>query len=152
MARRAHGRAVPVTGGVDALLEASGEDETRVIALATPTTRPASLLCTAELSRLLEGLPEGVAVLLDESLVEFADSQPSTAHSICWSTIPSCSSSEASPRPGALRDCASAMRSARRLRGAAGELAPDLGVSEVSKQVPWRRCAAARSSWPSACA
>src|SRR5437763_1686743 len=36
MARRSHGRAVPVSGGVDALLEEAHEPETRVIALANP--------------------------------------------------------------------------------------------------------------------
>ena len=58
MARRAHGRAVPVTGGVDALLEAAGEDETRVIALASPNDPTGELLSAAELSRLLDGLGE----------------------------------------------------------------------------------------------
>jgi len=76
MARRAHGRPVPVTGGVDALLEAVGEHDTRVIALASPNDPTGELLTATELSHLLEGLPEGVAVLLDESLVEFADAQP----------------------------------------------------------------------------
>ncbi|HEV2998671.1 MAG TPA: aminotransferase class I/II-fold pyridoxal phosphate-dependent enzyme, partial [Solirubrobacteraceae bacterium] len=37
------------------------------------------LLPTARLRELLEGLPDGVAVLLDESLVEFADAQPTDA-------------------------------------------------------------------------
>ena len=36
MARRAHGRAVPVSGGVDALLEAAHEQDVRVVALASP--------------------------------------------------------------------------------------------------------------------
>src|SRR3979490_1447927 len=36
MARRAHGQAVPVTGGVDALLEAAQEPEIRVVAPASP--------------------------------------------------------------------------------------------------------------------
>ncbi len=75
MARRAHGRAVPVNGGgVDAILEAVGTD-TRVVALASPNDPTGELLATSELQRLLAELPEGVAVLLDESLVEFADAQ-----------------------------------------------------------------------------
>lgn len=76
MARRAHGRAVPVNGrGVDGILEAVSAD-TRVVALASPNDPTGELLATSELQRLLEGVPEGVAVLLDESLVEFSDAQP----------------------------------------------------------------------------
>ena len=76
MARRAHGRAVPVTGGVDALLRAAtANEQTRVVALASPNDPTGELLSTAELERLLTGLPEGVAVLLDEALVDFADAQ-----------------------------------------------------------------------------
>ncbi len=76
MARRAHGRAVAVDGGVDALLQAAREPGTRVIALASPNDPTGELLSKAELERLLDGLPDNVAVLLDESLVEFADAQP----------------------------------------------------------------------------
>jgi histidinol-phosphate aminotransferase len=77
MARRAHGQAVRVSGGVDALLEeAHSGPGTRVIALASPNDPTGELLPRAELERLLDGLPEDVAVLLDESLVEFADIQP----------------------------------------------------------------------------
>ena len=134
MARRAHGRAVPVTGGVEALLEAAGEDGTRVIALASPNDPTGELLPAAELARLLEGLPEGVAVLLDESLVEFADAQPVN------------SSLELLERHSQLL----VFRSFSKAWGLAGlrigyalgapgaeallaELAPDLGVSEVSQ-------------------
>jgi len=134
MARRAHGRAVPVTGGVDALLAAAGEDDTRVIALASPNDPTGALLSAAELSRLLEGLPEGVAVLLDESLVEFADSQPLDS---------SLELLEHHPRLLVFRSFSKAWGLAG-LRigyalGAPGaeellaELAPDLGVSEVSQ-------------------
>ena len=76
MARRAHGEAVRVSGGVDALLEAARELGTRVIAIASPNDPTGELLATGELERLLVNLPDGVAVLLDESLVEFADAQP----------------------------------------------------------------------------
>ncbi len=98
MARRAHGLAVPVSGKVspragmdsgsaaetdgsdtplvDALLAAIPEHDTRVIALASPNDPTGELLPTAELKRLLAGLPEGIALLLDESLIEFADAQP----------------------------------------------------------------------------
>jgi histidinol-phosphate aminotransferase len=77
MAHRAHGRAVPVSGGVDELLEAAREHSTtRVVAVASPNDPTGELLEVDELARLLEGLPESVVVLLDESLVEFADAQP----------------------------------------------------------------------------
>jgi histidinol-phosphate aminotransferase len=77
MARRAHGQATPVTGGVEELLtEAKRDPSVRVVALANPNDPTGELISTAELDRLLRGLPEGVAVLLDESLVEFVDAQP----------------------------------------------------------------------------
>ena len=133
-ARRAHGRAVPITGGVDALLAAAREEDTRVIALASPNDPTGELLSAAELSRLLEGLPEGVAVLLDESLVEFADSQPVDS---------SLDLLEHHPQLLVFRSFSKAWGLAG-LRigyalGAPGseellaELAPDLGVSEVSQ-------------------
>ncbi len=134
MARRAHGRAVPVSGGVDALLEAAGEHDTRVVALASPNDPTGELLEGAELSRLLSGLPDDVAVLLDESLVEFADAQsPDTSLRLL----------EDHPRLLVFRSFSKAWGLAG-LRigyalGAPGsedllaELAPDLGVSEVSQ-------------------
>src|ERR1019366_6642080 len=73
MARRAHGQAVRVPGGVDELIEASREPDVRVIAIASPNDPTGELLATGELERLLAALPEGVAVLLDEALVEFSD-------------------------------------------------------------------------------
>jgi histidinol-phosphate aminotransferase len=77
MARRAHGQAVRVSGGVDGLLEeAHREPGTRVIAIASPNDPTGELMPSSELERLLAGLPDDVAVLVDESLVEFADAQP----------------------------------------------------------------------------
>ncbi len=76
MARRAHGQAVRVDGGVDALIEAAQEPHTRVVAIASPNDPTGELLATRDLERLLEALPDDVVVLLDESLVEFADAQP----------------------------------------------------------------------------
>jgi histidinol-phosphate aminotransferase len=134
MARRAHGRAVPITGGVDALLQAAHEDDTRVIALANPNDPTGELLAAGELSRLLEGLPEGVAVLLDESLIEFADAQP---------TDSSLQLLEHHPRLLVFRSFSKAWGLAGLRVGYAlgapeseellAELAPDLGVSEVSQ-------------------
>jgi histidinol-phosphate aminotransferase len=133
MARRAHGRAVPVSGGVDALLEAVGES-TRVVALASPNDPTGELLETSELERLLTSLPDTVGVLLDESLVEFSDAQPIDA---------SLGLLEAHPRLLIFRSFSKAWGLAG-LRcgyavGAPGaedllaELEPDLGVSEISQ-------------------
>jgi histidinol-phosphate aminotransferase len=133
MARRAHGRAVPVTGGVDALLEAVGSD-TRVVALASPNDPTGELLPTGELERLLTGLPEGIGVLLDESLVEFADVQP---------TDVSLALLENHPRLLVFRSFSKAwglagLRCGYALGGPGSEellaeLEPDLGVSEISQ-------------------
>jgi histidinol-phosphate aminotransferase len=134
MARRAHGRAVPVTGGVDALLAAAQEPNTRVIALASPNDPTGEVLPTSALERLLDGLPDGVAVLLDESLVEFADSQPTNS---------SLKLLQDHPRLLVFRSFSKAwglagLRVGYTLGGPGSEdllaeLEPDLGVSEVSQ-------------------
>jgi histidinol-phosphate aminotransferase len=134
MARRAHGHAVPVTGGVDALLAAANEEDTRVIALASPNDPTGALLHSSELARLLDELPEGVAVLLDESLVEFADAQPTNS---------SLALLEHHSRLLVFRSFSKAWGLAGLRVGYAiggpgsedllAELAPDLGVSEVSQ-------------------
>jgi histidinol-phosphate aminotransferase len=134
MARRAHGRAVPIEGGVDALIEAAHEPSTRVIAVASPNDPTGELLATAELQRLLDGLPEGVAVLLDESLVEFVDAQPVNS---------SLKLLERHPRLLVFRSFSKAWGLAGLRVGYAiggpgsedllAELEPDLGVSEVSQ-------------------
>jgi len=135
MARRAHGQAVPVSGGVDELLEAAArEQNVRAVALASPNDPTGELLAAAELQRLLEELPDGVAVLLDESLVEFSDAQPTSA---------SLALLEHHPRLLVFRSFSKAWGLAG-LRigyalGAPGsgallaELEPDLGVSEISQ-------------------
>ncbi len=134
MARRAHGRAVPVTGGVDALLAAAGEEDTRVIALASPNDPTGELLGAAELSRLLDGLGEGVAVLLDESLVEFADAQPTDSSLALLEDHPQLlvfrSFSKAWGLAGLRIGYALGAPGSEELLA---ELAPDLGVSEVSQ-------------------
>src|SRR5207244_3246802 len=152
MARRSHGRAVPVSGGVDALLEEAHEPETRVIALANPNDPTGELMPVAELRRLLAGAPDGVAVLpaeprgrlaglprgaavlLDEALVEFADAQPTNA---------SLSLLEDHPRLLIFRSFSKAwglagLRVGYALGGPGSEevlaeLAPDLGVSDASQ-------------------
>src|SRR5271167_1587954 len=134
MARRAHGRAIPVTGGVEGLLEAAREPSTRVIALASPNDPTGELMSAAALEQLLEGLPGGVAVLLDESLVEFADEQPTNA---------SLKLLENHPRLLVFRSFSKAwglagLRVGYTLGGPGSEdllaeLEPDLGVSEISE-------------------
>ncbi len=134
MARRAHGRAVPVNGGVDALLEAVPAHNTRVVAIASPNDPTGELLRMAELERLLGGLPDGVATLLDESLIEFADAQPIDA---------SLALLEAHPRLLVFRSFSKAWGMAGLRIGYAlggpgseellAELEPDLGVNELSQ-------------------
>jgi histidinol-phosphate aminotransferase len=134
MARRAHGQAAPVTGGVDALLEAAQDPATRVIALANPNDPTGELVAAGELERLLAGLPETVAVLLDEALVEFVDQQ---------STDVSLKLLERHPRLLVFRSFSKAWGLAGLRVGYAiggprsqelmAELDPDLGVSEVSQ-------------------
>jgi histidinol-phosphate aminotransferase len=105
-----------------------------VVAVASPNDPTGELLPTSALEKLLDGVPEGVGVLLDESLVEFADAQPTNASL------------------GLLRDHPRLLvfRSFSKAWGLAGlrvgyalggpgsedllaELEPDLGVSEVSQ-------------------
>jgi histidinol-phosphate aminotransferase len=134
MARRAHGRAVPVGGGVDALLSAARSEDARVVALASPNDPTGELLASGELERLLAGLPEGVAVLLDEALVEFSDAQPLDA---------SLKVLENHPRLLVFRSFSKAWGLAGiRIGYAIGgpgseellaELEPDLGVNELSQ-------------------
>jgi len=73
MARRAHGRAVPVGDReaplVDALLAAVPGHNTRVVALASPNDPTGELLATAELERLLQGLLQ----FLERVLVPLAE-------------------------------------------------------------------------------
>jgi histidinol-phosphate aminotransferase len=134
MARRANGQAVRVAGGVDELLQSAHEQEARVIALASPNDPTGELLHAGELRRLLEGVPDGVAVLLDESLVEFAEAQPAGA---------SLALLEDHPRLLVFRTFSKAWGLAGLRIGYAiggpgsqellAELAPDLGVSELSQ-------------------
>jgi histidinol-phosphate aminotransferase len=134
MARRAPGPARRVPGGIDELLLAARDPDVRAIAIASPNDPTGELLATDELRRLLEGLPDGVAVLLDESLVDFADAQPSDS---------SLQLLESHPRLLVFRSFSKAWGLAG-LRigyalGAPGsgqllaELEPDLGVSEISQ-------------------
>ena len=134
MARRAHGRAVPVSGGVDALLDAVHEQDIRVLALANPNDPTGEFLLVAELQRLLDGLPQGVAVLLDESLVEFADAQPLNASLALLEDHPQLIVFRTFSKAWGL----AGLRVGYALGGPGSEellaeLEPDLGVSEVSQ-------------------
>jgi histidinol-phosphate aminotransferase len=105
-----------------------------VIVLASPNDPTGELLPAAELERLLGELPEGIAMLLDEALVDFADAQPSAG---------SLALLEGHPRLLVFRSFSKAWGLAGlRIGYAVGgpgseellaELQPDLGVSEVSQ-------------------
>jgi histidinol-phosphate aminotransferase len=134
MARRAHGRAVPVSGGVDALLHAVHEQDIRVLALANPNDPTGEFLAVAELQRLLDGLQHGVAVLLDESLVEFADAQPVNASLALLEDHPQLIVFRSFSKAWGL----AGLRVGYALGGPGSEellaeLEPDLGVSEASQ-------------------
>jgi histidinol-phosphate aminotransferase len=135
MGRRAHGRAVPVSGGVDELLDAAaGEPGTRVIAIASPNDPTGELLARSDLERLLTNLPDGVAVLLDEALVEFADAQPADSSLALLAEHPRLfvfrSFSKVWGLAGLRVGYAIGGPGAQELLA---ELQPDLGVSEVSQ-------------------
>ncbi len=72
MARRTGARAVPVAGHGAAAILAAINDRTRAVAIANPNDPTGHLMSAAELRELLGALPEHVAVLLDEALIEFA--------------------------------------------------------------------------------
>jgi histidinol-phosphate aminotransferase len=134
MARRAHGETVRVSGGMDEVLEAAQAPDARVVALGSPNDPTGELISAAELERLLEGVPPGVGVLLDEALVEFADDQPQSS---------SLALLERYPRLLVFRSFSKAWGLAGLRVGYAiggpgsedllAELDPDLGVSEVSQ-------------------
>ncbi|MEA2391434.1 MAG: histidinol-phosphate aminotransferase [Solirubrobacteraceae bacterium] len=73
MARRAGGRAVPITGGFDVsrLIESVGE-RTRAIVLCNPNDPTGEYLPCEALDELLTALPDRVWLLLDEALTDFA--------------------------------------------------------------------------------
>jgi histidinol-phosphate aminotransferase len=134
MARRAHGRAVPVSGGVDALLEAIPRHNTRVVALANPNDPTGELLRIDELQRLLAGLPDGVAMLLDESLIEFVDVQPIDASLALLQDHPGLFIFRSFSKAWGL----AGLRIGYALGGPGSEellaeLAPDLGVNDLSQ-------------------
>jgi histidinol-phosphate aminotransferase len=134
MARRAHGQAVPVSGGIEDMIEAAHERDVRVVVLASPNDPTGELVPAARLAHLLEALPDDIAVLLDESLVEFADAQPTNS---------SLALLQSHSRLFVFRTFSKAwglagLRIGYALGGPGSEallaeLEPDLGVSEISQ-------------------
>jgi histidinol-phosphate aminotransferase len=134
MARRAHGQAVPVKGGVDELLVAAPQHNTRVVALASPNDPTGELLPVAELKRLLDGLPDGVGVLLDECLIEFADAHLTNASLALLEDHPHLIIFRSFSKAHGL----AGLRLGYAIGGPGSEdllteLEPDLGVSELSQ-------------------
>jgi histidinol-phosphate aminotransferase len=72
IARRAGARAVPVAGHEPDTILAAVNERTRAVVIASPNDPTGRLMPAGELTRLLADLPEGVAVLLDEALIDFA--------------------------------------------------------------------------------
>ncbi len=134
MARRASAEVAAVTGDIQALLEAARRPGARAIVIASPSDPTGELTTTEHLRWLLENIPEGVAVLLDEALVDFADAQPVDA---------SIGLLEQFPRLLVFRSFSKAWGLAGTRVGYAiggpgseqllAELDPDLGVSELSQ-------------------
>jgi histidinol-phosphate aminotransferase len=120
---------------VDALLEAAArEPDVRVVALASPNDPTGELLPTAELQRLLEQLPEGVAVLLDESLVEFSDTQPTSSSLALLEHHPQLLVFRTFSKAWGLAGLRIGYAIGSPGAGAVlAELEPDLGVSEISQ-------------------
>ncbi len=134
MARRAHGQAASVTGGVRELLTAAADPDVRAIVIASPNDPTGELLSTGELRRLLEGLPEGVALLLDEALVEFSDAQPTSSSIELLQTHPRLLVFRSFSKAWGL----AGLRVGYVVGGPGSEqllaeLEPDLGVSELSQ-------------------
>jgi histidinol-phosphate aminotransferase len=75
MARRSHGRAVPVPGwGAEPILRAVNE-RSRIVVICNPNDPTGELLRAADLDALLRSLPERVVVFVDEALVDYVDAQ-----------------------------------------------------------------------------
>ena len=134
MARRAHGRAVPVPGfGVEGILSAVNST-TRLVVVCNPNDPTGELMSTRDLEGLLGELPERVVVLLDEALVDYADAQPADA---------SLALLERHPRLVVFRSLSKAwglagLRTGYAIaaRGSAAlleQLEPDLGVDELAQ-------------------
>ena len=79
LARRFHGRAVPVPGFGSEPILAAINDKTRIVVVCNPNDPTGDLLGVDELDDMLGRLPERVVVFLDEALVDYVDAQPRDA-------------------------------------------------------------------------
>jgi len=75
LARQAGARPVPVAGHDTETILAAVNEHTRAVAVASPNDPTGQLLDERALAELLGALPEHVAVLLDEALIDFASPQ-----------------------------------------------------------------------------
>ena len=145
---RAGARAVPVPRlrRRAALLDAVNE-RTRVARDLQPQRPDRRATCRAgELDELLGGLPEDVAVLLDEALVRLRRRPAGRrARWRCSTTTRACSCSAASPRPGASPACARLRDRRRRAREA---LLAALEPASASPSSPGRRAGGAAQPAP----
>ncbi len=134
IAQRANCAAIAIAGGVEDLLRAVPEHDCRLIAIARPNDPTGELISADALDELMSGLPETVAVLLDEALIEYAGDELSAQ---------SVELSERHPRLLVFRSFSKAWGLAG-LRcgyvvggpGAEGliaELAPEYGVSDLTE-------------------
>jgi histidinol-phosphate aminotransferase len=134
VARHARGVAVPVAGfSVDAILSAVN-DRTRLVTLCNPNDPTGELLGVAELTRLLESLPERVVVLLDEALRDFADAEPLDATLALLDAFPRLLIFRTFSKAWGL----AGLRCGYALGGPGAEplleqLAPELGVNELAQ-------------------
>ncbi len=134
MARRAHGRAVPVERRRRRRCWRRWARARAWSRSPVPTTRPASCCRRASWSDCLRRCPSTSAYCSTSRLSSSPTHSRSTPRWRCWRTTLACSCSAASPRLGGWRGCAAATRSAA--PGAEellAELEPDLGVSEISQ-------------------
>ena len=133
MARRARGAAVPVGSADPDTILAAVNERTRVVALSSPNDPTGERQSLDDLRRLLAELPEQVALLLDEALVDFATDAP---HDAALALLEDC------PRMIVFRSFSKAwglagLRCGYALGGPGAEelvavLAPELGVGELT--------------------
>lgn len=133
LARRAHGRAVPVPGhATEPILDAVNE-HTRLVVLCNPNDPTGELLSVDELRGLLDALPERVIVLLDEALRDFVDAEPVDATLALLETHPRLIVFRSFSKAWGL----AGLRCGYALGGPGSEellagLEPDLGVNELA--------------------
>ena len=88
LARGSGARPVPVSGHDPDTILAAVNEHTRAVAIASPNDPTGQLLSASALTRLLDGLPAHVAVLLDEALIDFARPDVQGAGTALLATAP----------------------------------------------------------------